>query len=169
MVNRASLVGVLRIGAALAFAFSSAGCAFDAAEESATSEWDEAASPASAKCGNGSCDYSESCSSCAKDCGVCPFCGDGVCDGWESCSQCASDCGCCEGDTGCEAGCPADKVACVVCKSDVLVSTSCYPFCTLPVTYCDPEEPAACMTTCQDACPSQKLAAPACISQSPAQ
>jgi len=49
-----------------------------------------------AECGDGTCDASESCTSCSSDCGVCPpVCGDGTCEGSESCSSCSSDCGTC--------------------------------------------------------------------------
>lgn len=47
------------------------------------------------QCGNGVCDAIESCSSCAADCGACPFCGDGSCNGSENCSSCSNDCGSC--------------------------------------------------------------------------
>jgi len=69
-------------------------------------------------CGDGTCDSSESCETCAGDCGACPVepeCGDGVCNGDETCNDC-SDCGACApvcGDGVCEdpecaSSCPAD-------------------------------------------------------------
>jgi|GEM_PF-1029855 len=52
-------------------------------------------------CGDGACDGTETCSTCASDCGACPppppACGDGACNGPETCSTCASDCGACDG------------------------------------------------------------------------
>jgi hypothetical protein len=48
-------------------------------------------------CGDGSCNGSETCSSCAQDCGSCTSCGDGSCNGSETCSSCAQDCGTCGG------------------------------------------------------------------------
>ncbi len=47
-------------------------------------------------CGDGTCDASEDCVSCATDCGACPpVCGDGTCDASETCLSCAADCGTC--------------------------------------------------------------------------
>lgn len=49
------------------------------------------------RCGDGTCNGTETCSSCSDDCGACPAqCGDFVCNGTESCSSCAADCGACE-------------------------------------------------------------------------
>jgi hypothetical protein len=54
-----------------------------------------------AACGDRTCDASESCTSCATDCGVCaPRCGDGTCDPTETCGTCASDCGACDSGRG---------------------------------------------------------------------
>ena len=61
--------------------------------------------PCAATCGDGLCDpASESCSTCAQDCGACPVCGDFLCDWTESCDTCASDCGACPvcGDGTCD-------------------------------------------------------------------
>jgi hypothetical protein len=55
-------------------------------------------------CGDGVCDGSESCQSCASDCGACNPCGDGICDGSESCQSCASDCGACAACPGSDLG-----------------------------------------------------------------
>jgi hypothetical protein len=52
-----------------------------------------------AACGDGSCNGSENCASCAADCGACPSCGDGSCNGTESCTSCATDCGVCPDGT----------------------------------------------------------------------
>lgn len=46
-------------------------------------------------CGDALCAASESCGTCALDCGTC--CGDGTCDANELCSTCAEDCGACAG------------------------------------------------------------------------
>jgi len=66
-------------------------------------------------CGNHRCDPSESCLSCAADCGTCPkipesTCGDFVChaSAGETCSTCPGDCGKCCGNGKCdynETGC----------------------------------------------------------------
>ncbi len=54
-----------------------------------------------ASCGDGSCNGSEDCGSCASDCGECPAsCGDGSCSGSEDCGSCASDCGECPASCG---------------------------------------------------------------------
>lgn len=50
---------------------------------------------ACATCGDGSCNGTETCSTCAADCEACPTCGDGTCNGTETCSACAADCGAC--------------------------------------------------------------------------
>jgi hypothetical protein len=56
------------------------------------------------RCGDGICSASESCSSCASDCGACEACGDGICSASESCSSCASDCGACAACPGIDLG-----------------------------------------------------------------
>lgn len=62
-------------------------------------------------CGDGTCDESETCTTCPSDCGACaPSCGDGTCDSSETCSSCEGDCGTCSptclalGDGCAEAG-----------------------------------------------------------------
>src|SRR4051794_21262610 len=40
-------------------------------------------------CGDRSCNGTETCSTCAADCGPCTVCGDSTCNGTESCSSCA--------------------------------------------------------------------------------
>lgn len=79
---------------------------------------------ASGDCGNGTCDASESCARCPKDCGVCVevkcSCGDGKCDGHycgEDCSNCPDDCGKCEacGDGVCTA---SEKSSASRCDAD---------------------------------------------------
>ena len=69
-------------------------------------------------CGDGMCDaLTESCGTCADDCGTCQSCGDGVCDPTEDCNGCPGDCGCTGmcGDGSCDVyagetvmGCPLD-------------------------------------------------------------
>ncbi|MEZ4270273.1 MAG: sugar-binding protein [Myxococcota bacterium] len=50
----------------------------------------------SAFCGDGTCNGSETCGSCPKDCGdTCSSCGNGTCDAGETCSSCSKDCGTC--------------------------------------------------------------------------
>lgn len=55
-------------------------------------------------CGDGKCDGSETCQTCALDCGTCPGCGDGKCQEGESCFNCPQDCGVCAtcGDGKCD-------------------------------------------------------------------
>ncbi|MFC2142873.1 hypothetical protein ACFLQN_00565 [Candidatus Aenigmatarchaeota archaeon] len=49
-------------------------------------------------CGNGICDYDETCDSCIADCGLCVVCGDSICDSDETCITCPGDCGICGND-----------------------------------------------------------------------
>jgi hypothetical protein len=51
--------------------------------------------PVAPVCGDLTCNGSETCGTCAEDCGPCPTCGDQVCNGSETCSTCANDCGAC--------------------------------------------------------------------------
>jgi uncharacterized repeat protein (TIGR03806 family) len=46
-------------------------------------------------CGDGTCNGTETCSTCASDCGACSTCGNGVCGSGETCSTCQADCGPC--------------------------------------------------------------------------
>ncbi|MEQ8459375.1 MAG: hypothetical protein RLO52_33045 [Sandaracinaceae bacterium] len=49
-------------------------------------------------CGDALCEGTETCASCAEDCGECPdepICGDARCDPTETCEDCAEDCGAC--------------------------------------------------------------------------
>jgi hypothetical protein len=75
-------------------------------------------------CGDGSCNFGETCGSCPSDCGVCPpACGDGSCNGSETCATCPGDCGACPpvcGDGSCNGtetcnSCPGDCGACPSC------------------------------------------------------
>ncbi len=81
-------------------------------------------------CGNDECEMSdgEDCSTCSKDCGVCPpKCGDGQCNGGETCDSCSADCGECCGDGTCDGDggedcntCPDDCDSCpAVCNNNV--------------------------------------------------
>jgi serine protease len=72
-------------------------------------------------CGDRVCNGTETCSTCAGDCGSCtPVCGDKVCNGTETCSTCPGDCGACApvcGDKVCNgtetcSTCPGDCGAC---------------------------------------------------------
>lgn len=74
--------------------------------------------PTPDECGNGTCESSETCSSCPSDCGSCSSCGDGTCDGDETCTTCETDCGTCStcGNGACDIGedcnsCPSDCVS----------------------------------------------------------
>lgn len=71
--------------------------------------WEQCCTPGgSGYCGNGTCGGSETCSTCASDCGACPtqYCGDGACNAGETCGSCASDCGSCNtcGNNSCDGG-----------------------------------------------------------------
>jgi hypothetical protein len=86
------------------------------------------------ECGDTACDASESCDSCAKDCGACPKnCGNDKCDGDETCTNCEADCGTCTptcGDNSCAAG-----ETCKDCEKDC---GACGPTCG--DNTCDPGE-----------------------------
>ena len=71
-------------------------------------------------CGNGQCDYGENCKECSKDCGDC--CGNGLCDFGETCDICAKDCGACCGDGECNYGetCDSCSQDCGACCGDGL-------------------------------------------------
>ena len=57
-------------------------------------------------CGDGTCNGSETCSTCSQDCGSCPpACGDGTCEGNETCTNCPDDCGSCGGGNSCSGTC----------------------------------------------------------------
>lgn len=76
--------------------------------------------PASPICGDGTCNGTETCSSCAMDCGACPTCGDGTCNGAETCSTCAMDCGACCGNGACD-----DSESCSSCAMDCGACPTC--------------------------------------------
>lgn len=74
-------------------------------------------------CGDTVCSDTETCSTCAKDCGPCAVCGDRVCNAAESCYTCAADCGSCCGNKVCDsletcANCPTDCGSCKTCNND---------------------------------------------------
>jgi hypothetical protein len=81
-------------------------------------------------CGDGVCDDGETCSSCPRDCGLCPGCPDGKCDDGETCASCAPDCGVCPrcGDHVCEPtedcySCPEDCGKCSSCGDGICEPT----------------------------------------------
>ncbi|MBZ0115566.1 MAG: hypothetical protein K8H88_01130, partial [Sandaracinaceae bacterium] len=77
----------------------------------------EAVCPGVGECGDGRCDSTESCGSCAADCGACaPVCGNGTCESGESCSSCAADCGSC--GPVCGNGTCEDGETCSSCADD---------------------------------------------------
>ncbi|MBW2735641.1 MAG: hypothetical protein JRH20_24925 [Deltaproteobacteria bacterium] len=52
--------------------------------------------PCPPRCGDDSCNGTETCKTCPADCGPCPpECGDGQCNGDETCATCLGDCGAC--------------------------------------------------------------------------
>jgi formylglycine-generating enzyme len=70
------------------------------------------------ECGDDQCTGSETCESCAADCGLCPYCGDSSCDPGESCDNCLQDCECpgeevCFEETCCKLQCAGKE-----CGSD---------------------------------------------------
>ncbi|MFO1519093.1 MAG: hypothetical protein U1F57_05455 [bacterium] len=83
-----------------------------------------ASPPPPPTCGDGTCNGTEDCNTCASDCGSCnpPLtCGDGACNGTETCGNCPQDCGICNpptcGDHACNGGetcgsCPVDCGTC---------------------------------------------------------
>jgi hypothetical protein len=67
----------------------------------------EVAAAGAPSCGDGTCNGTETCSTCPSDCGACPpSCGDGTCNGSETCSTCASDCGTCASTCNVPGGTP---------------------------------------------------------------
>ena len=67
-------------------------------------------------CPNGSCDPSETCSTCPQDCGGCgPSCGNSVCEAGagETCATCPQDCGACVcGDGVCQTAAGETSLSC---------------------------------------------------------
>jgi hypothetical protein len=71
------------------------------------------------QCGDGRCDSTETCSSCARDCGACAArCGDGTCNGTETCSTCVIDCGRCMTTPRCGDGTCNGTETCSTCPDD---------------------------------------------------
>lgn len=105
-----------------------------------------------ATCGDGTCDATEDCSSCVGDCGVCAAtCGDGQCAGGETCTTCPSECGACMPDAPvCGDGACTGGETCTSCESDCGV---CLPMATCGNGTCeDSELCGTCEADC-GACP----------------
>ncbi len=84
------------------------------------------------RCGDGTCNSTETCSSCPADCMPCMArCGDGTCNGTETCASCAADCtgAMCMtarcGDGTCNRA-PAGTETCTNCSDDC---GACPPVC----------------------------------------
>lgn len=73
-----------------------------------------------ARCGDGMCNSTETCSSCPADCMPCAMrCGDGTCNGTETCSSCPADCRPCSTTPRCGDGvCTAPGETCSSCSDD---------------------------------------------------
>ena len=73
-----------------------------------------------AYCGNGACDGDEFCGTCAGDCGACPGegCGDDACAGDETCRNCPGDCGACPTAVCGDGACAATTESCASCDAD---------------------------------------------------
>jgi hypothetical protein len=73
-----------------------------------------------ARCGDGVCNGTETCSTCPTDCMPCAMrCGDGVCNGTETCSSCSGDCGACMTTPRCGDGvCNLPGESCSSCSDD---------------------------------------------------
>ncbi len=75
--------------------------------------------PPAARCGDGTCNGMETCSTCAGDCGQCAaVCGDRTCNGTETCMSCPGDCMPCPtmprcGDSTCNG-----SETCTTCSDD---------------------------------------------------
>lgn len=69
----------------------------DTTEASQAFEVSVVCTPPPLVCGDGTCEGTEVCGNCPKDCGVCPTagCGDGTCAEGETCASCSQDCGAC--------------------------------------------------------------------------
>ncbi|MFH1529682.1 MAG: hypothetical protein ABIK09_02985 [Pseudomonadota bacterium] len=113
-----------------------------------------------AVCGNGSCEYGETCSGCPIDCGPC--CGNGLCevqhqedscscladcpDDPETCSAC--ECGGTGGNCACDAACIATGTC---CANDCQLCGNCAPACG--DGQCNGDETCqACPQDCGDCC-----------------
>jgi hypothetical protein len=77
-------------------------------------------------CGDSVCEGTETCSSCAADCGTCAaVCGNGSCQSGEDCNNCAADCGGCSGSATLQAESASSVVQPVVQQStQVIISGS---------------------------------------------
>ena len=103
-------------------------------------------------CGDGVCSDDENCTTCPKDCGICPTsCGDGVCNDDENCTTCPKDCGICP--TFCGDGVCGDDENCTICPKDCGI---CPTFCGDGVCSVDencticPKDCGICPTFCGD-------------------
>lgn len=75
--------------------------------------------PSAARCGDGACNGTETCSSCSGDCGMCMAqCGDGMCNGTETCTSCPRDCGVCMSTPRCGDGMCNGSETCMTCSDD---------------------------------------------------
>ena len=78
---------------------------------------DNQADTPAAVCGDGTCNGTETCTTCTQDCGACaPVCGDGTCNGTETCSTCTQDCGACP--PGCGDGTCSGTETCSTCPDE---------------------------------------------------
>ena len=94
---------------------------------------------ATATCGDGTCNGSETTATCPGDCPAASFCGDGTCDANETAASCASDCGGAT-STGCTAT-TTPKCGGCACETTVCASDS---WC------CNNEWDAQCVTECKN-------------------
>lgn len=94
-------------------------------------------------CGDEACDATETCKTCAADCGDCPpMCGDQTCNGDETCATCPADCDVCPPECG-DGTCNVTET-CKICPADC---GDCPPMCG--DTTCDATETCA---TCPADC-----------------
>ena len=94
-----------------------------------------------AMCGDHTCNGTETCTSCPADCGACmtPRCGDGTCNGSETCTTCADDCGACPPMCG-DGTCNGTET----CSSCALDCGACGTSCLACSTNSDCPAPATC-------------------------
>jgi len=78
----------------------------------------EADCEACGECGDGTCSLAETCGTCPADCGFCGECGDAICDEdeEETCETCPADCGICPARCG-DAICASNET-CRTCEED---------------------------------------------------
>ena len=108
-----------------------------------------------AMCGDGTCNGTETCSSCPADCRPCmAMCGDRVCNGTETCMSCPGDCGMCMMTPRCGDGTCNGMETCSNCADDC---GSCPPRCG-DGTCNGTETCMACAADCSEMCPSMCMA-----------